>query len=96
MQEIYLVQYSPDGPNSCIHDEPVVMNWFNYLQDCEDNVVTYQGACSGCINLSYYGPLILANILRQSYSGKTRLFSEGGGGVGGKLFPTTSAKQLII
>ena len=41
MQEIFLVQYSPDGSNSRIHEEAVIINWFNHLQDCEGmNVVT--------------------------------------------------------
>ena len=41
MQEIFLMQYSPDGSNSRTHEEAVIMNWFNYLQDCVGiNVVT--------------------------------------------------------
>ena len=41
MQEIFLVQYSPDSSNNHIHEEAVIRNWFNYLQDCEGmNIVT--------------------------------------------------------
>ena len=41
MQEIFLVQYSPEGSNDRIHEEAVVMNWFDFLQDCEGTNVRY-------------------------------------------------------
>ena len=35
MQELFDVQYSPQGSNKRSHEEAVIINWFNLLQDCE-------------------------------------------------------------
>ena len=35
MQEEFIIEYSIDGSNDRVREEAVIMNWFDYLQDCE-------------------------------------------------------------
>ena len=40
MQEMLQVQYSPQWSNDRFHEEAVIINYFNLLQDCEGTVVS--------------------------------------------------------
>lgn len=39
MQELFKIEFSPQGSNDRFHEEAVIMNYYNFLQDCEGTVL---------------------------------------------------------